>query len=91
MLKIQATGILLAVSIKNQVLESFDLNFTVANKYVTGKTAAQLANLTSGVQYFTQTVLRNAVSDYKVKNGTSSTQKFDSDTDGIYWCGLDGI
>lgn len=60
-----------------------DLNFTVANKYVTGKTSAQLATLTSGVQYFTQNVLRNAVSDYKSKNGTSSTQKFDSDTDGF--------
>ncbi len=62
-----------------------DLQFTVADKYVTGLTVQEAAALPTddGMQYFSSNLLRRAVSDYVTKNGANSTQQFDSDNDGF--------
>ncbi|MFA7020296.1 MAG: Ig-like domain-containing protein, partial [Bacilli bacterium] len=62
---------------------NLDLTFTIANKFNTGYTALQAANLdTSSTQYFTTNLIRNAVSNYKSVNGSASTQQFDADNNG---------
>jgi len=61
-----------------------NLTFTIADKYVTNLNASEVAALNAyDAQYFTDVVVRQAVSDYKTKNGNTSTQNFDSDNDGF--------
>ena len=61
-----------------------NLTFTIADKYVTGLNAAEVAALDlTNAEYFTDVLVRRAVSDYKTKNGNASTQNFDSDNDGF--------
>ncbi len=62
----------------NQVMD-----FTVAPKYNTGLTASQASRLdTSYTQYFSTNLLRSAVDNYKLTNGSSSTRQFDADGNG---------
>lgn len=59
------------------------LEFTIAPVYETGYTALEASQLdTSETNYFSTNILREAVDDYKAKNGDTATQRFDSDQDG---------
>ncbi|MFA6781073.1 MAG: hypothetical protein WCR77_02635, partial [Bacilli bacterium] len=62
---------------------NLDLSFTVAPKYNTGYTVSEAADPNHySTQYFSTSLLRESVSNYKSVNGSASTQQFDSDTDG---------
>ncbi len=60
---------------------NLDLNFAIGSVYETGKTAANYV-ATNG-SFFTTTLVRSVVDDFKADHGSSSTQQFDSDTDGF--------
>lgn len=58
-----------------------DMTFTIGDVYETGKTVSGFVS-TYG-SFFTTTLVRSVVNDYKAMNGSSSTQQFDSDSDGF--------
>ena len=57
-------------------------SFTYAEKYSLGRTASQYYRDRNGLQDWSTYAIKSAVNSYKSKNGSSSTQKFDSNGDG---------
>ena len=63
----------------------FDSQFTIADVYKTNKTAEEIYEYTgeSGDTEPSTMILRDAVANYKSKNGNDSTKQFDTDNDGL--------
>lgn len=59
-----------------------DLNFVIADVYESNKSISELAKAESSYNEKTQYISELVVKDYKTKNGSTSTQQFDSDSDG---------